>query len=187
MCGRSRLASARGSACGGCRGPAGPRCLLTLGRFPTPVRQLRTPGRLGALSARWRASRRIIRALREMHTTCVNCLFPTVRVFRGLRRSTSGPPAPYGCDASSRYGAPPMADFLIMITTVDNQTSARRLSRSAVEASLAASGQVTGPIETTYRHLGEVSKGTEYQVTFRTTGDRREALEKHLVDNHPYD
>ncbi|WP_168714815.1 divalent cation tolerance protein CutA [Streptomyces sp. A0592] len=80
-----------------------------------------------------------------------------------------------------------MADFLIMITTVDNQTSARRLSRSAVEASLAASGQVTGPIETTYRHLGEVSKGTEYQVTFRTTGDRREALEKHLVDNHPYD
>ncbi|WP_406083553.1 divalent cation tolerance protein CutA [Streptomyces virginiae] len=24
-------------------------------------------------------------------------------------------------------------------------------------------------------------------MTFRTTGDRREALEKHLVDNHPYD
>ncbi|MEU7605272.1 divalent-cation tolerance protein CutA [Streptomyces sp. NPDC040724] len=80
-----------------------------------------------------------------------------------------------------------MADFLIVITTVDNQGAARKLSRSAVEASLAASGQVTGPIETTYRHLGEVSNGTEYQVTFRTTGDRREALEKHLVDNHPYD
>ncbi|MFF3086568.1 divalent-cation tolerance protein CutA [Streptomyces nojiriensis] len=80
-----------------------------------------------------------------------------------------------------------MADFLIVITTVDNQGAARKLSRSAVEAGLAASGQVTGPIETTYRHRGEVSEGTEYQVTFRTAGDRREALEKHLVDNHPYD
>ncbi|MET8347619.1 divalent-cation tolerance protein CutA [Streptomyces microflavus] len=80
-----------------------------------------------------------------------------------------------------------MADFLIVITTVDAHDAARKLSRSAVEAGLAASGQVTGPIETTYRHLGEVSEGSEYQVTFRTTGDRREALEKHLVDNHPYD
>ncbi|MFF7295291.1 divalent cation tolerance protein CutA [Streptomyces sp. NPDC008265] len=80
-----------------------------------------------------------------------------------------------------------MADFLIMITTVDTHGAARKLSRSAVEAHLAASGQVTGPIETTYRHLGEVSEGTEYQVTFRTTDDRREALQRHLAENHPYD
>lgn len=80
-----------------------------------------------------------------------------------------------------------MADFLIVITTVDTHDAARKLSRSAVEVALAASGQVSGPIETTYRHLGEVAEGTEYQVTFRTTGDRREALEQHLVDAHPYD
>ncbi|MGZ9928307.1 divalent cation tolerance protein CutA [Streptomyces sp. NC-S4] len=43
------------------------------------------------------------------------------------------------------------------------------------------------PIETTYRHLGQACEGTEYQVAFRTTGDRREVQEKHLVDNHPYD
>ncbi|MET9690379.1 divalent-cation tolerance protein CutA [Streptomyces sp. NPDC006514] len=80
-----------------------------------------------------------------------------------------------------------MADFLIVITTVDNQDAARKLSRSAVEANLAASGQVTGPIETIYRHLGEVSEGTEWQVTYRTTEDRRQALEEHLVAEHPYD
>ncbi|WP_405981551.1 divalent-cation tolerance protein CutA [Streptomyces sp. NBC_00158] len=80
-----------------------------------------------------------------------------------------------------------MADFLIVITTVDTHDAARKLSRSAVEAGLAASGQVTGPIETTYRHLGEVVEGNEYQVTFRTAGDRREALEGHIVHNHPYD
>lgn len=56
-----------------------------------------------------------------------------------------------------------------------------------MEAGLAASGQETVPIETTYRHLGQVCEGTEYQVAFRTTGDRREVPEKHLVDNHPYD
>ncbi|MFF5975491.1 divalent-cation tolerance protein CutA [Streptomyces sp. NPDC012769] len=80
-----------------------------------------------------------------------------------------------------------MTDFLIVITTVDSKASARRLSRSAVEAGLAASGQVSGPIETTYRHLGEVADGTEYQVVFRTTEDRREGLENHLVESHPYD
>ncbi|QDY77990.1 divalent-cation tolerance protein CutA [Streptomyces qinzhouensis] len=80
-----------------------------------------------------------------------------------------------------------MADFWIVITTVDTQVAARKLSRSAVHAGLAASGQVTGLIETAYRHLGEVSEGIEYQVTFRTADDRREALEKHVVDHHPYD
>ncbi|MER5806635.1 divalent cation tolerance protein CutA [Streptomyces sp. NPDC002033] len=52
-----------------------------------------------------------------------------------------------------------MADFLIVITAVDNQDAARKLSRSVVEANLAASGQVTGPIETTYRHLERSPRG----------------------------
>ncbi|MEV7543561.1 divalent-cation tolerance protein CutA [Streptomyces sp. NPDC089915] len=80
-----------------------------------------------------------------------------------------------------------MADFMIVLTTTDTQEAARALSRSAVEKNLAASGQVSGPIETTYRHLGTVSHGTEWQVTFRTSGDRYEALEEHLVSHHPYD
>ncbi|RSS99819.1 divalent-cation tolerance protein CutA [Streptomyces sp. WAC07149] len=80
-----------------------------------------------------------------------------------------------------------MADFMIVLTTTDTQDAARALSRSAVEENLAASGQVTGPVETTYRHLGQVSQGTEWQVTFRTSGDRSKALEDHLVAHHPYD
>ncbi|MER8042984.1 divalent cation tolerance protein CutA [Streptomyces sp. NPDC094032] len=76
---------------------------------------------------------------------------------------------------------------LIVITTVDSQDAARKLSRSAVESSLAASGQVTGPIETTYRHLGDVSEGTEWQITFHTAADRRDALEEHIAAEHPYD
>lgn len=80
-----------------------------------------------------------------------------------------------------------MADYLIVITTVDSKDAAAVLARSAVEANLAASGQVTGPIETTYRHLGDVCEGTEWQVTFRTTEDRRAALAEHVISEHPYD
>lgn len=70
-----------------------------------------------------------------------------------------------------------MADFLIMITTVDSEAVGAKLSRSAVEAGVAASGQVTGPVATTYRHHGEVCEGVEWQVTFRTTKARAAELE----------
>ncbi|MFF2548765.1 divalent-cation tolerance protein CutA [Kitasatospora sp. NPDC058063] len=80
-----------------------------------------------------------------------------------------------------------MPDFLIMITTVDNEAAATALSRSAVAGRLAATGQVTGPVTTTYRHHGEVCEGTEWQVTFRTTEDRAAELEEHVVAQHPYD
>lgn len=46
---------------------------------------------------------------------------------------------------------------------------------------------MNGPIDTTYRHLGDVCEGTEWQVTFRTTEDRRAALEEHVIAEHPYD
>ncbi|MFE4517582.1 divalent-cation tolerance protein CutA [Kitasatospora sp. NPDC056783] len=80
-----------------------------------------------------------------------------------------------------------MAEFLITITTVSSEAAAAKLSRSAVGAGLAASGQVTGPVTTTYRHLGEVCEGAEWQVVFRTTEDRVAELERHVVAEHPYD
>ncbi|MFD7835329.1 hypothetical protein [Streptomyces sp. NPDC059761] len=54
------------------------------------------------------------------------------------------------------HAALPVTDFLRVTATEDNRDAARKLSRSAVDSSLAASGQVTKPMETTYRHLGEV-------------------------------
>ncbi|MFI1386086.1 divalent-cation tolerance protein CutA [Embleya sp. NPDC020886] len=79
-----------------------------------------------------------------------------------------------------------MADYVIVITTVDEEATAARLSRSAVEAGLAASGQVTGPVATTYRHLGAVCDGVEWQVMFRTTARRATELAAHLIEEHPY-
>ncbi|WP_110946047.1 divalent-cation tolerance protein CutA [Streptomyces avicenniae] len=80
-----------------------------------------------------------------------------------------------------------MDELQIVITTVDTEEAAARLSFGAVDGGLAASGQVTGPVATTYRHLGEVLSGTEWQVTFRTAADRVDALRAHLIAAHPYD
>lgn len=78
-------------------------------------------------------------------------------------------------------------DYVLVITTVDSEEAAERLARSAVEAELAASGQVSGGVSTTYRHKGEVLQGQEWQVAFRTARDRYPELEAHLVKEHPYD
>ncbi|WP_331723673.1 MULTISPECIES: divalent-cation tolerance protein CutA [unclassified Streptomyces] len=80
-----------------------------------------------------------------------------------------------------------LSSYVLVMTTVDTKDGADKLSRSVVDARLAASGQVSGPIETTYRHLGEVAQGTEWQVLFRTTGDRLPELAALVGAEHPYD
>ena len=80
-----------------------------------------------------------------------------------------------------------MSDYLQVSTTADNPDVAARLARSAVEARLAAGAEVTGPSVTTFWHLGELGTGQEWRVTFRTTADRYQQLESHLIDTHPWD
>lgn len=63
---------------------------------------------------------------------------------------------------------------------------ATELARGAVEARLAAGGQVVGPVTSTFWHLGEFGTGEEWQVILKTTADRYAELEKHLVDKHEW-
>lgn len=80
-----------------------------------------------------------------------------------------------------------MADYVQVTTTTDSRETAADLGRSAVEAQLAASAQVVGPVATIYRHNGDVLDGEEWSVLLKTTEAQYGALEKHLVDHHPYD
>ena len=61
------------------------------------------------------------------------------------------------------------------------------LSRSAVEARLAACGQVVGPIKSTYWWEGKVETAQEWYVVFKTTTERYPALEAHIREQHSYD
>lgn len=79
------------------------------------------------------------------------------------------------------------ADWLTVLTTTDAEPKARALARGAVEARLAACAQISGPVTSVYRWQGAVESATEWQVLFKTTGARYEALETHLRDAHDYD
>jgi periplasmic divalent cation tolerance protein len=73
------------------------------------------------------------------------------------------------------------------VTTIDSQEAAQALARSAVEARVAACGQVTGSIQSTYWWQGRVETAEEWCVVFKTTADRYPALEQHIREHHGYD
>ena len=67
-----------------------------------------------------------------------------------------------------------------------SEEAALALARTAVEARLAAGGQVVGPVTSVFWHLGELGTGEEWQAILKTTEDRYEQLERHLVEHHEW-
>lgn len=63
---------------------------------------------------------------------------------------------------------------------------ATSLARAAVEARLAAGGQVHGPVTSVFWHLGEFGTGEEWQVILKTTEGHYKALEQLLVERHEW-
>ncbi|HEY2763122.1 MAG TPA: divalent-cation tolerance protein CutA [Pseudonocardiaceae bacterium] len=64
--------------------------------------------------------------------------------------------------------------------------AALTLARGAVEARLAAGGQVVGPVTSVFWHQGEFGTGNEWQVILKTTEGRYKELEQHLVERHEW-
>jgi periplasmic divalent cation tolerance protein len=73
------------------------------------------------------------------------------------------------------------------VTTTDSREAADALARSAVEARVAACGQVVGPIKSIYWWEGKVETAEEWYVVFKTTAERYAALEAHIREHHSYD
>jgi periplasmic divalent cation tolerance protein len=80
-----------------------------------------------------------------------------------------------------------MADHYQVSTTTDSPEAAEELARSAVEARLAACGQVVGPIRSVYWWDGKVDDAQEWLVLFKTTAARVDALVEHVRARHSYD
>ncbi len=72
-------------------------------------------------------------------------------------------------------------------STTDSPEAAAELTRSAVEARVAACGQVVGPITSVYWWEGKVDTAQEWLVLFKTAADRSEALVEHLRSRHSYE
>ena len=88
-----------------------------------------------------------------------------------------------GTDAGRRESG----DYLQVQTTTDSRAEAMGLAKAAVEARLAACGQVAGPVASTYWWNDEIERAEEWVVFFKLPADRYEALAEFLAERHSYD
>lgn len=76
--------------------------------------------------------------------------------------------------------------FLAFVTAPDLKT-ARTLSKSALEARLVACANLIPKIESHYWWQGKLESSAEVLIIFKTTKAKLKALEKLIVEKHPYD
>jgi periplasmic divalent cation tolerance protein len=88
-----------------------------------------------------------------------------------------------GTTARAREGN----EYLQVQTTTDSRAEAMELAKAAVEARLAACGQVAGPVTSTYWWNDELERAEEWFVFFKLPADRYEALAAFLAERHSYD
>src|ERR1700722_9504799 len=88
-----------------------------------------------------------------------------------------------GSDAGSRESG----EYLQVQTTTDSRAEAMELARAAVEARLAACGQVAGPVASTYWWNDELERAEEWFVFFKLPADRYEDLAAFIAERHSYD
>jgi periplasmic divalent cation tolerance protein len=88
-----------------------------------------------------------------------------------------------GSDAAHRIGS----EYLQVQTTTDSRAEAMELARAAVEARLAACGQVAGPVASTYWWNDELERAEEWFVFLKLPADRYDELAAFLTERHSYD
>jgi periplasmic divalent cation tolerance protein len=70
---------------------------------------------------------------------------------------------------------------------IDSREKAIELVRSAVEARLAACGQVLGPVGSVYWWKGRIEETEEWLCLLKTKAELAERLERFLLERHSYD
>ena len=89
--------------------------------------------------------------------------------------------------AVTHAGRRETGEYLQVQTTTDSRAEAMDLAKAAVEARLAACGQVAGPVASTYWWNDELERAEEWFVFFKLPADRYEALAEFLTERHSYD
>jgi len=89
--------------------------------------------------------------------------------------------------AASDAGSRESGEYLQVQTTTDSRAEAMELAKAAVEARLAACGQVAGPVASTYWWNDELERAEEWFVFFKLPADRYAALAEFIAERHSYD
>ncbi len=79
------------------------------------------------------------------------------------------------------------ADVMMVVTTVPDAGTARRVAEALVGERLAACVTVLGPARSTYRWQGAVESADELPLLVKTSAARWPALRERLRALHPYE
>ena len=77
--------------------------------------------------------------------------------------------------------------FAVVLVTAPDLKTARKLSRAALQARLVACANLVPRIESHYWWQGQIESGTEVMLVFKTARTKLRALEKLILELHPYD
>ena len=77
--------------------------------------------------------------------------------------------------------------MFIAWTTVAHREDADRLAVGVISRNLAACVQIEGPVVSHFRWQGQDQRAEEFRLTFKFLPSQREALERHVLQAHPYD
>src|SRR3954469_20497852 len=77
--------------------------------------------------------------------------------------------------------------FVIVLVTAPDIKTARRLSRSALQARLIACANLVPGLESHYWWQGKIERSTEVLLLLKTTRAHLAKLEKLILAEHPYD
>jgi len=78
-------------------------------------------------------------------------------------------------------------EFIMVLTTIDSEEKAKKISENIVEQDLAACVQVYGPIKSTYKWEGEMTSSEEWMCFIKTKKDVYDVLEDKIRQIHDYE
>jgi len=80
----------------------------------------------------------------------------------------------------------PALTFKLVLVTAPDLKTARRLAKAALAAHLIACANLVPKIEAHYRWRGKIERSVEVLLIFKTTSARLAALERLVLEMHPY-
>jgi periplasmic divalent cation tolerance protein len=80
-----------------------------------------------------------------------------------------------------------MAEYVQVLTTVESEQEANRISSALIERRLAACVQILGPIASRYHWQGEVEEAREWQCLAKTEARRYVEVESAIRELHSYE
>jgi len=75
----------------------------------------------------------------------------------------------------------------IILTSIDDASTAKTLAKQMVESGLAACVQISARGTSVYRWQGHVQENTEYFLSIKTSSKRISEIKQWLERHHPYD